>query len=876
MTKKLILYLPVFLIIPILIKAQFVEHFSNGNFTTNPVWIGNTSSWIVNSANQLQSNNTTANSTFYLSTASTLATTAQWEFYVDLKFATSGANYTDVYLTASSSDITAITTTGYFIRIGNTTDEISLYRKDADVATGTKIIDGVDGSVSSSTNNQVKIKVIRNAQNQWTLLRDLTGTGNTFFSEGNVTDATFTTSAYFGILVKQSSVASFAQKHFYDDIVVKPYNPDVTPPTIEAVKVIAANSLDVLFNEPLDVASSQNTSNYFIDNSIGNAATATLDAGNNALVHLTFINNFPDAINCTITINNVQDKAGNTIINGTAGFTYFAPYIAKQYDVIIDEIMAAPTPAISLPTNEWVELKNTSVTPINLLGWTITNHQLTSGGMPNFILKPDSFVIVCAASAVSAMASYGTTISVTKFPSLINDADQLSLQSAQTKTIHAVSYSSTWYQNDLKKNGGWSLEMIDTKNPCSGISNWKASTDLRGGSPGTKNSVDAINPDINSPKLLRGNAIDNLTIKLVFDEPLDSLKAVTLNNYTISDGIGLPISVVAIAPLFNVVNLTIGTPLVATKMYTVTVNGITDCVGNTIDSKNSARVGISSVADSIDVVINEILYNPPSNGSDYVELYNRSNKIIDLKQTYIANRNTSGAVSSITQITADNYLLFPQDYVLLATDVSFIKKAYITLNPDGFIALKLPVYSNDKSSVVLLNAQGNITDEVDYNDKWQFKLLANTEGVSLERIDFNSSSQSADNWHSAATSVGYGTPGYKNSQYKINEEVQGDLKITPAIISPDNDGQDDFATIEYNFPEQGYVANITIFDAQGRPVRYLQRSALCGTKGNFRWDGLGEKNQSLATGIYIIYTSIFNLQGKTKQFKIPIVLTRRN
>ena len=123
--------------------------------------------------------------------------------------------------------------------------------------------------------------------------------------------------------------------------------------------------------------------------------------------------------------------------------------------------------------------------------------------------------------------------------------------------------------------------------------------------------------------------------------------------------------------------------------------------------------------------------------------------------------------------------------------------------------------------------------------------------------------------------MGYGTPTYKNSQYRLDAEVKGDITVTPEIVSPDNDGQDDFATINYSFPEPGYVANITIFDAVGRPVRYLQRNALSGTKGFYRWDGLGEKQQKLAVGIYIIYTEVFNLKGKTKKFKNVIVLARK-
>ena len=204
---------------------------------------------------------------------------------------------------------------------------------------------------------------------------------------------------------------------------------------------------------------------------------------------------------------------------------------------------------------------------------------------------------------------------------------------------------------------------------------------------------------------------------------------------------------------------------------------------------------------------------------------------------------------------------------------------FVAENPDNIIELTTPSYNDDKGNVILLNEQGTVIDEIKYSDKWHFPLISNKEGVALERIDYNDTSlveaNQKANFHSAATSVGYGTPTYKNSQYKITDEVQGDITVTPEVVSPDNDGMDDFATITYSFPEPGYVANITIFDAQGRPVRYLQRNALCGLKGFYRWDGLGENNIKLPVGIYIIYTEVFNLKGKTKKFKNTIVLAKR-
>src|SRR6185436_3383443 len=194
---------------------------------------------------------------------------------------------------------------------------------------------------------------------------------------------------------------------------------------------------------------------------------------------------------------------------------FFSPlYILAQnrYDVVIDEIMADPTPQVTLPNNEWIELKNTTSAPINLQGWRIGDATGQSGPMPNFTLQPDSFVIICTGSAVAAMSVFGTTISVTSFPSLDNDGDQIFLKAANGKTIHAVSYTSSWYQNEVKKDGGWTLEMIDTKNPCTGMSNWKASTNTVGGTPGKKNSVDGNNNDQTAPQLKRAYAIDNTTI----------------------------------------------------------------------------------------------------------------------------------------------------------------------------------------------------------------------------------------------------------------------------------------------------------------------------------------------------------------------------
>ncbi len=850
-------------------KSQFIENFVDGNFTANPVWTGNVADWTVNPFLQLQSNNTVANSNFYLSTANTLATTAQWEFWCQITFNPSSTNYIDFYLTASASDVTQSSVTGYFVRIGNTADEISLYRKNAN-GTSTIIIDGLDGTLNSS-NNVMKIKVIRDAANQWNLLRDLTGTGNNYSSEGVVTDATFTTSTFFGIWVRQST-ASFFQRHFFDDFEVKPYVPDVTPPAIQTLTATSPTSLDVLFNEPVSLVTSQTLTNYSVNNGIGNPSTAVRDVLNNALVHLSFTNSFPNGISNTITINGVQDLSGNAIVNKSGTFSF---YTSQRYDIVIDELMADPTPQVGLPNIEWIELKNTSSFPINLQGWKLSDATSTSGALPNFVLLPDSFVIVCTGSGLAAMSALGTAISVTSFPSLDNDGDQLSISDASGRIIHALRYDINWYQNELKKDGGWTLEMIDTKNPCTGSNNWRASINNAGGTPGKKNSIDAANNDQSLPLLKRVYTVNSTTIVAVFSEPVDSLNGATFTNYTFSNGITIT-GARTLSPLFNEVQLTLNTVMQPRTVYTLTVSNVTDCKGNMIGSDNKAKAGLPEDAIQLDLIVNEILFNPRSNAFDFTEFYNRSTKIFDASKLFIANRNSSNVISSIKPLTNISWLIFPEDYIVITEDASSLNREYLVKNQDWLLVQSsLPSMPDDKGFSILLNQQGNVVDEVNYNKNWHFKLIEDENGVALERIDPNGISQDPGNWHSAASTAGYGTPTYKNSQYKLINPINARIEVVPKVFSPDNDGRDDIATVQYEVTEPGYIANITIFDAAGRPIRNLVRNGTLGLKGYWNWDGLDDKGNKLPIGSYIIFTEIFNLQGKKEKFKNVLVLARK-
>jgi hypothetical protein len=549
--------------------------------------------------------------------------------------------------------------------------------------------------------------------------------------------------------------------------------------------------------------------------------------------------------------------------------------IAQQrYSVVISEIMADPSPIVSLPTYEWIELTNTSNSIINLQQWRIADASGTSGPMPFYLLKPDSSVIVCSSTAFASLSLLGSCITVTSFPSLDNDGDLLWLKTSAGLTMHAIEYTSAWYRNELKKEGGWTIEMIDPRNACNGASNWKASNDIIGGTPGRVNSVHGLNTDIQPPQLLRSYTTDNSTIILVFDDPVDSLSSATLSHYSIDGNITLS-NASSIPPLFNKVQLKTNSPLSSNTIYHITATAISDCNNNNI-TPTTIKTGLPADPQPAEWIINEILFDPKPGGFDYVEFYNNSDNIFDASKLHIASRNSNGVMGLPKILSPVPYYIFPGEWLLVTEDTANLAQRYRLKDSSPILQLpSLPSLPDDEGNVVILNAQGLPTDEVSYSDDWHFKLLSDKEGISLERIDPSSASQDAGNWHSAASTAGYGTPGYKNSQYRRPIPAKAMIEVSPPIFSPDNDGRDDIAVISYATAEPGFVINVTVYDAAGRPVRHLVRNAILGISGYWTWDGLDDQYRKIPIGTYIVLAEMYNLQAKRTIFKTAIVLARK-
>jgi hypothetical protein len=545
----------------------------------------------------------------------------------------------------------------------------------------------------------------------------------------------------------------------------------------------------------------------------------------------------------------------------------------QRNDIIITEIMADPSPPVSLPNYEWVELTNRSTSTVDLFNWKMGDANSLSGAFPHFILGPGESVIICGSSAYRDLSAIAPTIAIPSFPSLDNEANVLYLKSPGGMIVHSLHYDLNWYHNELKKEGGWSLEMIDKDQPCGYSANWSASISPAGGTPGGINSVHAVNPDTLAPRLINTYTITRDTLRLVFDEPLDSLQCTLVNNYTIEN---IALSYIkCISPLFTEVEIGINPPLDSATVYTIITKNIRDCAGNIL-SEHKMKIGIPSIAKENDIVINEILFDPKPNNYDWVEFYNRSQEIIDAATLYSARKDITGIITDINPVSESPRYLYPGDHIVITENPTLLKLGYLVKEPATILQVKsLPSLPDDEGVILVLNNSGAIIDEVQYYDDWHFKLITDKEGISLERLDPDKSPNDPMNWHSAASTAGFGTPGYRNSQFNTFYHNSGSITIQPATFSPDNDGLDDITRIHYLLERNGFVANITIFDFAGRPVRRLVKNALLGLSGSWYWDGLDENHQPLPFGPYIIFSELFNLEGKKENYKNLVLLVKK-
>jgi len=708
------------------------ENFDDGNYTTDPIWTDNESKHIVNGSNMLQLDAPAETGEAVITTPSSAAF-GEWEALVEFEFNPSSSNRARFYLISDTQNLKG-EVHGYYIEVGDTDDEVSLYRQDG--SSSTKLIDGTDNLVNNDPVS-VRVRATRDLNGNWELFADSTG-GTSFSSQGTASDNTYTTSEHTGLFSDYTSTR--ADLFAYDDIKVT----KITPPlAIQDVTVINNQTIDITFNLDID-SGSISTLDFSIDNGVNTPDATNLPASN--VVRITYNSALPSG-KYTITVNNINDTDGNTIDpNTSAQFNLFATY--ARGDVKINEIMADPPSGQA----EYIELINTSDKYLNLADWEIGDETGTNPlGSDPIPLEANGFIVISPdTSALFNTYNNRPYFQFSNLASYNNSGDAVQLINKSGQQVDSLTYTSDWGGNDV------ALERRSILAGSIHQENWADSPNPNGGTPGLPNEV---SQDNTAPHLTALTVASKQTLQLAFTERVGKTGSYTLSSSSIN-------SVSQTAA--DTVELILGTDLQNAQNYTLTIDGTEDIFGNAIASFDTSFTFYNPTpVDSGDVAINEFMAAPPAGSSEYVEVYNHSNKSLDLQNWMLSDSRDS----SPQTITNTQFIVPPDSFVVIAPDNSLQ-----TNYPDiaMVIMADFPSLNNGGDQIKLFAPTGTLLDSLTYTSGWI------SEEVALERRNIGVATAYQENWGSIPNN--FGSPGSAN---EIKDDTQGPLLSTFTIQSSD-------------------------------------------------------------------------------------------
>ena len=266
---------------------------------------------------------------------------------------------------------------------------------------------------------------------------------------------------------------------------------------------------------------------------------------------------------------------------------------------------------------------------------------------------------------------------------------------------------------------------------------------------------------------------------------------------------------------------------------------------------NLACVDITVGAALKPVVINEYMNNPPTGGTEWIELLNVDTVPVDLRNWKIGDAE-GGAFFFPDSETVDP-VLAPDCFFIVCSDMKKFSDTHPEFPPGAQVTeqedwLSLSV---DEDVITLFDAAGFCVETVSYRSEWEGDRDVE-KGMSWERIDPLGQSSDGMNWWGSTDPSG-STPGRRNSIRRTGGKAELSLKVNPNPFSPDGDGFQDRAFISILAPPKSLVT-LAVYDAAGRRMTLLLDEEPA-TGGGVYWDGGDSHGRGLPIGIYILHVT---------------------
>lgn len=722
-------------IIPKSSAQVFNDDFTNQDLTQNPEWVGDIDSLTfidVGGNTMLRLNASVAGN----STILTENTTAygSWEFFFNADFSTlSNSNRLFVYLVRNDINPESNVYNGYGLSIGKngSDDVIELYR--IDNGSFSQLI--TSDTVNVNNGGEYQVRVDRDTDGNWEIFV-AKGYGSLPISGGTGYDNTYKTSRAFGFTFIYTTTR--VDKFYIDDVIQT-----ATAPFILDISAGDNSKIELTISNPID-NNSLEVSNFSI-NGLGNPSQINLIEPNKIELKFTTI---PSGT-LILEYSGIVDIYGSTLPAGDFTFEVFDSYTAG--DILINEFMYDQPTGL----DEYVELINTTSKRLLLHRWFIRDNNSTNYSLPDStILNPDGFLVLSKDTTVLYNQFGSRSYVQMSMPTLNNTTpDQIRIYTDTGEIVDSLEYQRSWGGVDV------ALERKSLIIASTLASNWGDSPNSLFGTPGLPNEIES---DTEPPTLISHTLPNPSTLYLIFSETLASATALNQANYSFTEQ-SISISDINYNDT-DTVFIELSQSLSANTNYTLNITDIDDVFGNTL-SDTTITVNYLEFAqiDSGDVFITEFLYDPFTGAVEFIELFNKSNKFLNL-----ADLTLNDQTSSRNIISTSDKLFVPGSYLVLSPDNSLN-----TLFPDIEIHVmdsRFTTLNNSGDRIVIRRSDGLLIDSLSYTSVWGGSK------VSLERRSTDISAAYLENWGDSP-SPQFATPG------KIND-ISPDTQ-PPSVIFTD-------------------------------------------------------------------------------------------
>ena len=409
--------------------------------------------------------------------------------------------------------------------------------------------------------------------------------------------------------------------------------------------------------------------------------------------------------------------------------------------VVINEIMYDSPGA----DEQWIELYNNTTGDINVSGWYVQDDNTSDipAAIPTgTILSPGQYYTISIYTSGSFPFTPDLDGAAQTDWSFNNNGDDANLYNLGRIQADHVPFLTTAPWPTEPAGNGPSLSLLDPDLDNSLGENWAASLQANLGSPGAENfplvpTILLISP-MGGEAWEQGSSHDITWSTIIYSGQI-KIELIDTNTW-------VPQLLVSnISSTLNTWTWNIMSGQAVGDDYVIRIS---DLGGNPVgESQNTFSIVIPYVQPEI--VITEIMYNPPESGTDsleFIELYNNGANPVDLTDFEFIN-GVSWIFPAIT--------LNPAEFMVVAVD------SIAMMNTFGILTYEWSsgALSNSGELIKLVDGGGMFVDSVRYDDHLPWDTLADGFGPSLTLCDPSLNNGLAENWAASTEFAAINTNG---------------------------------------------------------------------------------------------------------------------